>query len=87
MRSLIFCFLLSFSLPTLASEILLLEGKFQNRNIYVQNGFDSGIGFCVYEVRINGRVTTDEVNSSAFEIDFSSYQTGKIILRKYGVDF
>jgi hypothetical protein len=73
MRSLIFCFLLSFSLPTLASEILLLEGKFQNRNIYVQNGFDSGIGFCVYEVRINGRVTTDEVNSSAFEIDFAPF--------------
>jgi hypothetical protein len=73
MRSLLFVLLFLYLLPSHAGEILLLEGKFQNRNIYVQNGFDNGIGFCVYEVRINGRVTTDEVNSSAFEIDFTPF--------------
>jgi hypothetical protein len=73
MRSFLLLFLIfSFALLS-AGEILLLEGKYQNRNIYVQNGFDNGIGFCVYEVRINGRVTTDEVNSSAFEIDFEPF--------------
>jgi len=33
----------------------------------------SGVGFCIYEVRVNGNVTTDEINSSAFEIDFSNF--------------
>lgn len=55
--------------------VIVLEGKYQNKNIYVQNGFStSGVGFCVYEVTVNGMVTTDELNSSAFEIDFSTQQ-------------
>ncbi|OFY72905.1 MAG: hypothetical protein A2265_08550, partial [Bacteroidetes bacterium RIFOXYA12_FULL_33_9] len=50
-----------------------LDGVFQGKNIYVMNPFSqSGVGFCVYEVTVNGKVTTDEINSSAFEIDFSS---------------
>lgn len=32
------------------------------------------MGFCTFEVRVNGDVTTDEINSSAFEIDFTSLQ-------------
>lgn len=49
---------------------LLVEGKFQNKNIYVQNFYGgSGVGFCAVEVRVNGNITTDECNSSAFEID------------------
>ena len=55
--------------------ILVIEGKYQNKNLYVQNGFSSsGVGFCTYEVTINGQVSTDELNSSAFEIDFSQFQ-------------
>src|SRR5687768_634529 len=58
-----------------AGGIIVIEGKYQNKNLYVQNGFSgSGVGFCAYEVTINGRTTTDEVNSSAFEIDFSQFQ-------------
>jgi hypothetical protein len=34
----------------------------------------SGVGFCVFEVTVNGKVTTDEINSSAFEIDLSIFQ-------------
>jgi hypothetical protein len=50
--------------------ILVLEGKFQNKNLYVQNSFGSnGVGFCTTEIKVNGSITTDEVNSSAFEID------------------
>lgn len=53
---------------------IILEGKYQKRNIYVQNGLSAaGIGFCTFEVRVNGNVTTDETNSSAFEIDLSTY--------------
>jgi hypothetical protein len=55
--------------------VIVVEGKYQDKNLYVQNGYaGNGVGFCTYEVIINGRVTTDEVNSSAFEIDFSAYQ-------------
>lgn len=55
------------------AAILVIEGKYQNKNLYVQNGFASGgIGFCAKEVKVNGRITTDETNSSAFEIDLKS---------------
>ena len=41
----------------------------------MQNPFaGSGVGFCTYEVTINDQVTTDEINSSAFEIDFTAFQ-------------
>lgn len=55
------------------SGVVVLEGKYQNKNLYVQNSFAAnGVGFCAYEVLINGKVTADETNSSAFEIDFSA---------------
>src|SRR5688572_15709655 len=55
------------------SATLLVEGKYQNKNVYVQNFFGgSGVGFCAFEVKVNGNITTDEVNSSAFEIDLAS---------------
>lgn len=57
-----------------ANEALLVEGKYQNKNIYVQNSFSgNGVGFCAYEVYVNGNRSTDEVNSSAFEIDLRLY--------------
>ncbi|HEU4719131.1 MAG TPA: hypothetical protein VFU15_14910, partial [Bacteroidia bacterium] len=53
---------------------LVIEGKYQNKNIYVQNSFNqNGVGFCAYEVYVNGQRTTDEVNSTAFEIDLTPY--------------
>ena len=55
--------------------VIIIEGKYQNKNLYVQNGYaGSGVGFCTYEVSINGQVSTDELNSTAFEIDFSQFQ-------------
>lgn len=52
---------------------LVIEGKYQNKNLFVQNFFgNSGIGFCAQEIKVNGRITTDETNSSAFEIDLGS---------------
>jgi len=64
---------LMLSLQALAGNIVL-EGNYQGKNLYVRNPFaGSGVGFCVYEVTVNGNVTTDEVNSSAFEIDFSNF--------------
>ncbi len=71
-----FVFSLFISLITnLFAGDIVIEGVYQGKNLYVMNPFaSSGIGFCVYEVRVNGQVTTDEINSSAFEIDLSVYQ-------------
>lgn len=54
--------------------VVVIEGKYQNKNIFVQNSYtSSGIGFCAFEVLVNGQVTTDDINSSAFEIDLANY--------------
>lgn len=64
-----------FTAPQLFAGIIVIEGHYQNQNIYVQNAITaSGVGFCTYEVTINGNVSTDEINSDAFEIDLSYHQ-------------
>jgi len=56
------------------ADKLEMSGVFLGKNIYVMNPFsDSGVGFCVYEVTVNGQTSTDEINSSAFEIDLSQF--------------
>ena len=71
----IFClFLLLSSLFTgvSAQQQMVLEGTYQGQNLYVQNPFASfGVGFCVVNVTVNGQQSTDEINSSAFEIELS----------------
>lgn len=51
---------------------LVLSGTYQGKDLYVKNPFgEEGVGFCVYEVYVNGELTRDEINSSAFAIDFN----------------
>jgi hypothetical protein len=53
---------------------IVVEGHYQGKNLVVKNSFGgSGVGFCVYEVTVNGELSTDELNSSAFEIDFNNF--------------
>jgi len=55
------------------AEAIVVEGFYQGKDIYVKNSMASaGVGFCVYEVQVNGDVTSDEINSSAFVIDLHS---------------
>ena len=57
------------------SGTIVLEGNYHNKNIYVLNvDAGSGVGYCTYEVSVNGVVSTDEVNSRSFEIDLANYQ-------------
>ena len=52
---------------------VVLDGHYQGKNLYIQNPFSgSGVGFCVIAVYVNDDVATDQVNSSAFEIDFAN---------------
>ena len=58
----------------LSAGTIVLEGHYQGKNLFIQNPFsDAGVGFCVYEVTVNDKIATDEINSSAFEIDLSNY--------------
>ncbi len=73
MKNLILLFIFSLITMISKSNVLVVEGKFQNKNIYIQNSFGSnGVGFCTTEIKVNGKITTDEINSSAFEIDLAS---------------
>lgn len=70
MKKIAFSFVFFLLFSTVWAGVIVLEGFYQNRNIYVQNSIGGyGVGFCVYEVSVNGEVSTDETNSSAFEID------------------
>ncbi len=64
------------SLTSLAGT-MVLEGKFQGKNLYVVNSVSAtGVGYCVFEVLVNGEVSSDEWNSPAFEIDLGIYGLG-----------
>ena len=59
--------------PLFAGE-LTVSGTYQGKNIFVKNPFSGGSGFCVTEVTVNGKVATDEIQQSSFEIDLASLQ-------------
>ncbi len=70
-----FLLILFFTLQlTVQAKELVIKGIYQGENVYVMNPFSpTGVGFCVYEVLVNGQISHDEINSSAFEIDLSVY--------------
>lgn len=76
MKKIIFSVLFSLvAMIGFSNGVIVLDGVYQGKNIYVQNPFSAtGVGFCVQEVRVNGSVTTDEIGSSAFEIDLHNFQ-------------
>lgn len=53
---------------------IVLEGNYQGKNLFIQNPFsEAGVGFCVFEITVNDQVATDEINSSAFEVDMNNF--------------
>jgi hypothetical protein len=72
MRNFVFLIALISALYLNAAK-LVIEGKYQNKNVFVHNAVSQGgVGFCAKEIRVNGKITTDETNSTAFEIDLQS---------------
>jgi len=64
--------LLSGSITAVSAESLVLNGIYQGKDLYIKNPFaEDGVGFCIFEVSVNGEITSDEINSSAFAIDFN----------------
>jgi hypothetical protein len=73
MRSIPFLLAACLTFPA-AAGVIVLEGNYQGKNIFVQNPFsEAGVGFCVFEVTVNEQIATDEINSSAFEIDMANF--------------
>jgi hypothetical protein len=57
-----------------SKSVLVIEGKYFGKNIFLQNDICSnGVGFCTYDVRVNHNLVTDNIQSSAFEIDFGNF--------------
>ncbi len=55
-------------------EVIILEGEYQKRNIFVANSpTANGIGFCSFEVRVNGKLVTDDIDVNAYEVDLSVF--------------
>ena len=78
MRKLIYTLLLSALCATGFAGEIVLKGIYQGKNLYVMNPFASdGNGFCITGVTVNGMATSDEINSSAFEIDLSVHNLKK----------
>ena len=47
-----------------------LKGNYSGKNVMVENPTNpNGIGFCVSEVIVNGKTTSDDIISESFEID------------------
>ena len=66
-------FLTEISVLATGQQKLVLEGNYRDKNLYVSNCYaDDGVGFVVSAVRVNGEITSDAVQSSAFEIDFEA---------------
>jgi len=60
------------------NSVLVIEGKYFGKNLFLQNDLCSnGIGFCAYDVRVNHDLVTDNIQSSAFEIDFGNFNLNK----------
>ena len=54
---------------------IVIEGRYQKKNIFVVNANAAdGVGFCIYQITVNSLVTSDDVNTQAFEIDLSLYK-------------
>ncbi len=74
-RIILLSIILLSQISDLKAGVFVLEGVYQGKDVYIQNPFGAeGVGFCIYEVRVNGQVTSDEINSSAFAVDLSMYE-------------
>jgi hypothetical protein len=70
-----FFLLFLFTCATAQTNVIVMEGNYQGKVLFVQNPFGpGGVGFCVTEVRVNDNITTDELTSSAFEIDLKAHK-------------
>ena len=74
MKTLLFILFLVFSGVAMNAEVVVISGIYQGKDLYVKNPITtSGVGYCIFEVLVNGSITSDEVNSPAFAVDLSAW--------------
>ena len=74
MKVIILSFLLIPFIGSSQYKLLSTEGKYQGKNIYVNNPHQNdGFGYCVIKVTVNGDVLPASIQSSNFEIDFNLF--------------
>ncbi len=57
------------------AEVIVITGVYQGKDVYIKNPVTtSGVGYCIFEVLVNGNITSDEVNSPAFAIDLAAWR-------------
>jgi hypothetical protein len=71
--ALIFCIIINSALAQEKEFLSMsMEGVYNGRNILVSQTYGvRGVGFCIVEVKVNGKLTTDEINASMFMIDLA----------------
>jgi hypothetical protein len=76
MNKIITALIILFNCALLKAGEINVEGNFMGKNIFVTNPYASSnnVGFCVTEVYVNNKLTTDEIQQSSFEIDLISLQ-------------
>ncbi len=68
----------TYTYTSISEDVIIIEGNYFNENIYLENQIcNSGVGYCVNAVRVNGALVTDNINSNAFEIDFDNFDLKK----------
>ena len=51
-----------------------IEGHYQGRNLYVQSPeSEDGFGYCISKVTVNGQSISSNVQTSAFQVDFTEF--------------
>lgn len=56
------------------AKSLVLEGQYRGKDVYIQNPMNiNGVGYSVNKSLVNGQVSSDDINSSAFIVDLSIY--------------
>lgn len=75
MKTLLSLLLSLFISYSVLAEVVIVSGIYQGKDLYVKNPITtSGVGFCIFEVLVNGQITSDEVNSPAFAVDLAVWK-------------
>lgn len=71
MKNLVFVALLFLQLNSATAGEIVIDGKFNGKNIFVSNPFMDDGTFCTIAIYVNGKKITDNPNSSAYEINLT----------------
>jgi len=71
-KPLITLLIIGFSIVSYAQQIKL-NGNYNGKNLYIINpSVTQDMVFCIDSITVNGKRTSDEINSNSFEIDLAS---------------